>query len=116
MRRATARVIETIEPFASYRLRCRPVDRLPRAALTIVVAVVDDQTPQVADTMRTTTTVLGVSAGATTAGQLARTASSAAADGREIAGILVADPNRPTTLPAAFRSSHGRGNTGYPRV
>ncbi len=68
------------------------VDRPPGAALTIVVAVVDAQAPQVADTMRTTTTVLGVSAGATTAEQLARTASSVAADGREIAGILVADP------------------------
>jgi capsular polysaccharide biosynthesis protein len=67
-------------------------DRQPGAALTMVVAVVDAQTPQVADTMRTTATVLGVSAGATTADQLARTASSLAADGREIAGILVADP------------------------
>ena len=69
-----------------------PATRLPGAALTIVVAVVDDQTPKVADTMHATTTVLGVSAGATTAGQLARAASSAAADGREIDGILVADP------------------------
>jgi capsular polysaccharide biosynthesis protein len=64
----------------------------PRAALTIVVTVVDAQTPQVTDTMRTTVTVLGVSAGATTAEQLARIASSLAADGREIAGILVANP------------------------
>ena len=69
-----------------------PATRLPGAALTIVVAVVDAQTPKVADTMHATTTVLGVSAGATTAGQLARAASSAAADGREIDGILVADP------------------------
>jgi len=66
--------------------------RLPGAALTIVVAVVDAQAPEVADTMRATTTVLGVSAGAVTADQLARAASSAAADGREIEGILVADP------------------------
>ena len=57
-----------------------------------MVTVVDAQTPQVTDTMRTTATVLGVSAGATTAEQLARTASSLAADGREIAGILVANP------------------------
>ena len=69
-----------------------PATRLPGAALTIVVAVVDAQAPKVADTMHATTTVLGVSAGATTAGQLARAASSAAADGREIDGILVADP------------------------
>ena len=69
-----------------------PATRLPGAALTIVVAVVDAQAPQVAETMRATTTVLGVSAGAITAEQLARAASSAAADGREIDGILVADP------------------------
>ena len=69
-----------------------PATRLPGAALTIVVAVVDALIPRVADTMHATTTVLGVSAGATTAGQLARAASSAAADGREIDGILVADP------------------------
>jgi capsular polysaccharide biosynthesis protein len=64
----------------------------PGTTLTIVVAVVDGRAPQVADTMRTTTTVLGVSAGAATADQLARAALSAAADNREIAGILVADP------------------------
>ena len=68
------------------------VNEPPGAALTVVVTVVDAQIPQVADLMRTTTTVLGISAGATTAEQLARTASSLAADGREIAGILVADP------------------------
>jgi hypothetical protein len=43
-------------------------------------------------TMGTNATVLGVSAGAATAEQLARSATSAAADGREVAGILVADP------------------------
>ena len=68
------------------------VNEPPGAALTVVVTVVDVQIPQVADMMRTTATVLGISAGATTAEQLARTASSLAADGREIAGILVADP------------------------
>ena len=62
------------------------------AELTVVVAVVDSRTPQLPDTIRTTTTVLGVSAGAATAEQLARAAVSAAADGREVAGILVADP------------------------
>ena len=62
------------------------------AALTVVVAVVDGRTPQTPHTMRTTSTVLGVSAGAATAEQIARAAVSAAADGRGIAGILVADP------------------------
>jgi capsular polysaccharide biosynthesis protein len=63
------------------------------AALTIVVAVVDDQTPQVNHVMRTTATVLGIAAGVATAEQLARVAVSAAADGRDIAGIIVADPD-----------------------
>ena len=82
-------------------------------ALTIVVSVVDGQGPQVADTMRTTMTVLGVSAGAVTAEQLARAALSAAADDREVAGILVADPE-PTDrttgriVPRAQSAEHKR--------
>lgn len=67
--------------------------RQPDVALTIVVSVVDGRTPRVADTMRATTTVLGVSAGAVTAEQLARVAVSAAADNRQIVGIFVADPD-----------------------
>lgn len=66
---------------------------LPRHVLTIAVAVVDGVNPRVAGTMRATTTVLGVSAGAATAEELARVAASAAADRRDIAGILVADPD-----------------------
>ena len=62
-------------------------------SLTVVTAVVDAEAPQVADTMRTTVTVLGVSAGAATAEQLARVAVSAANDDRQIAGILVANPD-----------------------
>jgi capsular polysaccharide biosynthesis protein len=59
---------------------------------TVVVAVVDSKAPRVAGMMRTTTTLLGASAGAVTAEQLARAAVSAASDGREVTGILVADP------------------------
>lgn len=62
-------------------------------ALVVVVGVVDGRTPRVADTMRTNVTLLAVSAGATTAEQLARVAVSAAGDDREIAGIIVADPD-----------------------
>ena len=68
------------------------VDRHSDAVLTVVVTVVDSRTPLVADTPRTTATVLGVSAGVATVEQLARAASSTAAIGREIAGILIADP------------------------
>ena len=66
---------------------------LTGAALTVAVGVVDGENPRVADTVRATTTVLGVSAGAATAEQLARVATSAAVDDRDIAGILVADPD-----------------------
>ena len=71
----------------------RDAGQLPSDVLTVVVSVADDRTPRVADTMRTTMTVLGVSSGSVTAQQLARVTASAAGDGREIAGILVADPD-----------------------
>jgi capsular polysaccharide biosynthesis protein len=82
---------------------------LPDVALTVVVSAVDGQTPKVADTMGAMITVIGVSAGVATAGQLARVAANAAADGRDIAGILVADPDPadPTTgrIPQLIRPS-----------
>jgi capsular polysaccharide biosynthesis protein len=68
------------------------VDIQPDAALVIVVAVVDSRAPEMPDTMRTNAAVVGVSAGVATAEQLARAAVAAGADGREITGILVADP------------------------
>jgi capsular polysaccharide biosynthesis protein len=67
--------------------------RLPDAGLAVVIDVLDSKTPHVADGIRTALTVLGVSAGAATAEQLARVAACAAADGRQLAGILVADPD-----------------------
>jgi capsular polysaccharide biosynthesis protein len=86
-------------------------------ALTVLVAVVDGRAPQVPGTVRMTgtmrtTTVLGISAGAATAEQLARVAMSAAANGREITGILVADPepdDRTTgRVPRLARPAHRR--------
>ena len=68
-------------------------DGQQRTALTVVVAVVDSKAPRVADTVPTTLTVLGVSAGEATAEQLARVAVSAADDGRDVAGIIIADPD-----------------------
>jgi len=89
--------------------------RPPEAVLTVLVAVVDGQNPQVADTTRATATVLGVSAGAATAEQIARAAASAAAAGREITGILVADPDPDDhstgRLPQLARPAHRRGPT-----
>jgi hypothetical protein len=72
---------------------------LPAGGLVIVVAVVDGTAPRVAATIRATTTILGATSGAVTARQLTRVAASAAGDGRDITGILVADPDPddPTT-------------------
>jgi capsular polysaccharide biosynthesis protein len=71
---------------------------VPRdVTLAVVVAVVDGRNPHVPATMRTTSTLLGVSAGSATADQLARVAISAVSDGREISGILVADPDSDDT-------------------
>jgi capsular polysaccharide biosynthesis protein len=61
-------------------------------ALTVVVAVVDEGKPQVTDVSPTAVTVLGVSAATVTAAQLARVAVSAADAGRQVTGVLVADP------------------------
>lgn len=68
------------------------IDRQPDGTLTIAVVVVDPDKPRMPDAMRTTATVIGVSAATATAEQLARVAVVAAADGHEISGILVADP------------------------
>jgi hypothetical protein len=63
------------------------------AALKVVVAVVDPGQPRIADLKPDTTmTLLGVSAGAATAAELAQVAVSTADAGRPVSGILVADP------------------------
>lgn len=63
------------------------------AALVVAMAVVDPRTPRMPLTVPTDATMLGVTAGAATAEQLARAATAAAAGGREVSGILVADPD-----------------------
>ncbi len=63
------------------------------AALAVAVAVVDAKNPELPVMMRTNTTVLAVTSGAVSAEQLARVAVSVTGDGRDIAGILVADPD-----------------------
>jgi capsular polysaccharide biosynthesis protein len=64
-----------------------------KAAFVVMVVVVDGKDPRISDTLRTTTAVLAVSAGGATASDLARIAAAAAAGGREIVGILVANPS-----------------------
>jgi capsular polysaccharide biosynthesis protein len=98
---ATLRTACAVPPHASAKrpsqLRLAVTDGpdvdVPPNGLTVVVAVVDSQAPRLAHALHTTATVLGVSAGAATAEQLARVASSAAADGHDITGLLVADPD-----------------------
>ena len=63
------------------------------AALTVVVLVIDPRDPRVPPVAPTNATVLGVSAEGATAEELARAATAAAADGRDIYGILVANPD-----------------------
>lgn len=55
--------------------------------------MVDGQDPRIPGTARTSATVLGVSAGKATGEQLAQAATAASVDGREIYGILVANPD-----------------------
>lgn len=64
----------------------------PAEKLVIVVAVADGEESQLDETTPTTTAVLGVSAGAATAEQLARLAMAATAHGGELTGLFVADP------------------------
>jgi len=59
----------------------------------VVVAVVDGQVPLMPHAVSTTATVLGVTSGAATADQLARAATAVAAHGREVTGIIVANPD-----------------------
>jgi len=67
-------------------------DQLAGVELSVVVVVVDEHAPKVPASVRSAAIVLGVSAGRVTAEQLARAAVAAGADGREVAGIIVADP------------------------
>ena len=62
-------------------------------ALTVLVAVADGTGEKPLDTLQATATLLAVSAGTVTAEELARMATSAAADGREVVGLLVANPD-----------------------
>ncbi|MCW2930542.1 MAG: Chain length determinant protein [Actinomycetia bacterium] len=67
--------------------------RVSRARLTVVVTPVEAESKQLPAVTHTTVAVLGVSAGAVTAEELARTAAVAADSGSSIAGIMVADPD-----------------------
>ena len=88
---------------------------LADVGFTVVVAVLDSQSPNAASTIRTMETVLALSSGVATAEQVARVAASALADQRPITGIFVADPDpadRTTgRLPEVGRPGHRRTPT-----
>jgi hypothetical protein len=67
--------------------------RQRHAALTVVATVVDTGAPFVPAALRVAPLVLGVSAGAVTREQLARTAAAVTEAGGRISGIIVADPD-----------------------
>lgn len=68
---------------------------MPRdVALTVLVTVVDGANPQWDKDLPATATLIGVSAGGATAEQLAATAMNVTGRGREVAGLLVADPDQ----------------------
>jgi capsular polysaccharide biosynthesis protein len=84
----------------------------PQGNLSVIVGVVDGQAPRVGLTMRGDATLLAVTAGVATAEQLTRVYASAAADGRAIGGVLVANPisNDETTgrMPQITRPEQAR--------
>ena len=63
-------------------------------ALTVLVSVVDGMNPKLAVELPTSATLIGVSAGGATAEQLAATAMRVTGKGREVVGLLIADPDR----------------------
>lgn len=62
-------------------------------ALSIHLVVVDRDAPHLTGAERTTNTIVAISAGTVTAEELARLAVAAAADGRNVDGLVVTDPD-----------------------
>jgi capsular polysaccharide biosynthesis protein len=95
---ATACTMASASPGRPRRLQFvigdyQDLGRSSGVALTVVVTVVDGRAARPSGLMRTTATVLAVSAGVATAEQLAHAAVNVTGDSRDIAGIIVADPD-----------------------
>jgi hypothetical protein len=86
---------------------------LPTAALTVIVAAVDNGAPQVPDMLRDQATVLTVSPRVATPEQLARAAASAADAGGNVVGIIVANPE-PDDMTTGFAPALGRQSRALP--
>jgi capsular polysaccharide biosynthesis protein len=87
--------------------------RQPHAALTVLAAVIDSDEPLVPAVLRSTVTVLSVSAGAVTTEQLAGAAAAVRNAGGSIAGIIVADPDPGDSTSGAI--GHGQNPAGPAR-
>ncbi|GAB3819187.1 Wzz/FepE/Etk N-terminal domain-containing protein [Kribbella italica] len=87
-----------------------------KVALSIHLVVVDRETPQPAGAERTTSTIVALSAGTVTAEELARLAVAAAADGREIDGLIVVDPDPTDRTIGRVSSSSRRTGSRLPTL
>jgi capsular polysaccharide biosynthesis protein len=93
---ATRRASGPLRPDQLLVVTPNPTDtdwRQRHATLTVVAAVVDSRAPLIPAALREAPLLLGVSAGAVTGEQLARTTAAVAEAGGRIAGVIVADPD-----------------------
>jgi capsular polysaccharide biosynthesis protein len=85
-------------------------------ALSIHLVVVDRDAPHLARTKRTTNTIVALSAGVVTAEELARLAVAAAADDRNIDGLVVTDPDPTDRTIGRVSQSARRSNSRLPTL
>lgn len=85
-------------------------------ALDIHLVLVDRDAPQLAETARTTRTIVALSAGSVTAEELARLAVAAAADDRSIDGIVVTDPDPSDRTLGRLAQSQRRSSSRLPTL
>lgn len=94
----------------------RPNELHEDDALQISVVMVDRESPMLAGTIRTTNTIIGLSAGAVTGEELARLAVAAAVDRRTIDGLLVADPDPSDRTTGRVPQSLRRSSAALPTL
>jgi capsular polysaccharide biosynthesis protein len=85
-------------------------------ALSIHLVVVDRDAPHLAGTERTTNTIVALSSGVVTAEELARLAVAAAADDRNIDGLVVTDPDPTDRTIGRVSQSVRRSNSRLPTL
>jgi capsular polysaccharide biosynthesis protein len=86
------------------------------SALTIHLVVVDRDTPHLDGAQRTTNTIIALSSGVVTAEELARLAVAAAANDRNIDGLVVTDPDPTDRTIGRVAQSTRRTNSRLPTL